>query len=252
MNNDEKKGLAFSVLFHIVCCALVGLLVLTNFHTFPEEPVYDVALVGGGDAAPEVAQPEPEPEPEPEEIIKPKEDDIVEKKEKPVPKKQTTQKPSAKPKYTAPGGTGSGTKPGTNVGKGDGIGPASDAIQAPAVPPRVTRSRMPSYPDSCRKNGITGTAVVRFLVGKSGGVESVVLARSSGNGALDQAALNAAGGFRFKPTLINSSARCTNSFNQHLLKKPEWKSIFYQIDHIPDIQGLSDVQSPVFCFCENS
>ena len=63
MNNDEKKGLAFSVLFHIVCCALVGLLVLTNFHTFPEEPVYDVALVGGGDAAPEVAQPEPEPEP---------------------------------------------------------------------------------------------------------------------------------------------------------------------------------------------
>ena len=82
MNNDEKKGLAFSVLFHIVCCALVGLLVLTNFHTFPEEPVYDVALVGGGDAAPEVAQPEPEPEPEPEEIIKPKEDDIVEKKER--------------------------------------------------------------------------------------------------------------------------------------------------------------------------
>ena len=163
--------------------------------------MYDVALVGGGDAAPEVSQPEPEPEPEPEEIIKPKEDDIVEKKEKPVPKKQTTQKPSAKPKYTAPGGTGSGTKPGTNVGKGDGIGPASDAIQAPAVPPRVTRSRMPSYPESCRKSGITGTAVVRFLVGKSGGVESVVLARSSGNGALDQAALNAAGGFRFKPGL---------------------------------------------------
>ena len=86
MNNDEKKGLAFSVLFHIVCCALVGLLVLTNFHTFPEEPVYDVALVGGGDAAPEVAQPEPEPEPEPEEIIKPKEDDIVKKKKKPVPR----------------------------------------------------------------------------------------------------------------------------------------------------------------------
>ncbi len=201
VNNDEKKGLAFSVLFHIVCCAFVGLLVLTNFHTFPEEPVYDVALVGGGDAAPEVAQPEPEPEPEPEEIIKPKEDDIVEKKEKPVPKKQTIQKPSAKPKYTAPGGTGSGTKPGTNVGKGDGIGPASDAIQAPAVPPRVTRSRMPSYPEACRKSGITGTAVVRFLVGKSGGVESVVLARSSGSGALDQAALNAAGGFRFKPGL---------------------------------------------------
>lgn len=204
VNNDDKKGLAFSILFHIVCCALAGFLVLTNFHTFPEEPVYDVALVGGGDAAPEVAQPEPEPEPEPKEIIKPKEDDIVEKREKPKPvpqKKQTTQKPSAQPKHTAPGGTGSGTDSGTNTGKGSGIGPASDAIQAPAVPPRVTRSRMPSYPEACRKSGITGTAVVRFLVGKSGGVESVVLSKSSGNGFLDQAALSAAGGFRFKPGL---------------------------------------------------
>ena len=205
VNNDAKKGLAFSILFHIVCCGLVGLLVLTNFHTFPEEPVYDVALVGGGDAAPEVAQPEPEPEPEPEEeIVKPKEDDIVEKREKPKPvpqKKQTTQKPSAQPKHTAPGGTGSGTNSSTSTGKGSGIGPASDAIQAPAVPPRVTRSRMPSYPEDCRKNGVTGTAVVRFLVGKSGGVESVVLAKSSGNSSLDQAALSAAGGFRFKPGL---------------------------------------------------
>ena len=199
-NQDEKKGLLFSIIFHVLCCGLIGLIALTTFHTV-EEPVYDVALVGGGDAAPEVAQPEPEPEPEPEEIIKPKEDDIVEKKEKPVPKKQTTQKSSAQPKYTAPGGTGSGTKPGTNVGKGEGIGPAGDAIQAPAVPPRVTRSRMPSYPEACRKSGITGTAVVRFLVGKSGGVESVILARSSGNASLDQAALSAAGGFRFKPGL---------------------------------------------------
>lgn len=195
-NQDEKKGLLFSIIFHVLCCGLIGLIALTTFHTV-EEPVYDVALVGGGDAAPEVAQPEPEPE----EIIKPKDDDIVEKKEKPVPKKQVTQKSSAQPKYTAPGGTGSGTKPGTNVGKGDGIGPAGDAIQAPAVPPRVTRSRMPSYPEACRKSGITGTAVVRFLVGKSGGVESVILARSSGNASLDQAALSAAGGFRFKPGL---------------------------------------------------
>ena len=199
-NQDEKKGLLFSIIFHVLCCGLIGLIALTTFHSV-EEPVYDVALVGGGDAAPEVAQPEPEPEPEPEEVIKPKEDDIVEKKEKPVPKKQTTQKSSAQPKYTAPGGTGSGTKPGTNVGKGEGIGPAGDAIQAPAVPPRVTRSRMPSYPETCRKSGITGTAVVRFLVGKNGGVESVILARSSGNASLDQAALNAAGGFRFKPGL---------------------------------------------------
>ncbi|MBQ7418478.1 MAG: energy transducer TonB, partial [Acidaminococcaceae bacterium] len=114
-------------------------------------------------------------------------------------------KPSAQPKYTSPGGTGSGSSAGTGGGKGGGngpgIGPASDAIQAPAVPPRVTRSRMPSYPSAARSKGITGTAVVRFLVGKSGGVESVILARSSGDASLDQAALSAAGGFRFKPGL---------------------------------------------------
>lgn len=199
-NQDEKKSLLFSIIFHILCCGLVGLIALTTFHPL-EEPIYDVALVnGGGDAAPEVAPPEPEPEPE--EIVKPKEDDIVEQKKTPVPqKKQPTQKPAAQPKHTAPGGTGSGTNSGTTGGKGAGIGPASDAIQAPAVPPRVTRSRMPSYPNDARSKGITGTAVVRFLVGKSGAVESVVLARSSGNGSLDQAALNAAGGFRFKPGL---------------------------------------------------
>lgn len=204
LNKDEKKSVLFSIIFHILCCGLVGLIALTTFRSVPDEPIYDVALVnGGGDAAPEITPSEPEPEPEiEEEIVKPKEDDIVEKREKPIPqKKQPTQKPAAQPKHTAPGGTGSGTNSGTSGGKGPGIGPASDAIQAPAVPPRVTRSRMPSYPESCRKGGITGTAVVRFLVGKSGGVESVVLARSSGNGALDQAALNAAGGFRFKPGL---------------------------------------------------
>ena len=207
--NDDKKAFLFSIIFHILCCGLVGVIALTTFHAVPDEPIYDVALVsGGGDAAPEVAAPEPEPEPEiEEEAVKPKEDDIVEKREKPIPKKvQPTQKPAAKPKNTAPGGTGTGKSAGTGSagkggGSGAGIGPASDAIQAPAVPPRVTRSRMPSYPGAARNKGITGTAVVRFLVGKSGGVESVVLARSSGDASLDQAALSAAGGFRFKPGL---------------------------------------------------
>ncbi|MBQ9635633.1 MAG: hypothetical protein IJV12_05405, partial [Acidaminococcaceae bacterium] len=89
-NRDEKKGLLFSIIFHILCCGLVGLIALTAFHTIPDEPIYDVALVaGGGDAAPEVAPPEPEPEPEiEEEKVKPREDDILEKREKPIPQKK--------------------------------------------------------------------------------------------------------------------------------------------------------------------
>lgn len=205
VSNDAKKGFLFSIIFHIFCCGLAGFIALTAFHSIPDEPVYDVGLVsGGGDAAPEIAQTKPEPEIE--EVVKPKEDDIVEKRETPVPqKKQTVQAPTSNAKHTAPGGTGTGSSPGKNQGqgegKGQGIGPAGDGIQAAAVPPRVTRSRMPSYPGAARSKGITGTAVVRFLVGKNGGVESVTLARSSGDSSLDQAALSAAGGFKFKPGL---------------------------------------------------
>lgn len=203
LNDNEKRGFIFSVIFHIFCCGLVGILALSAYRAVSPEPVYDVALVGGGgDAAPEMAEPEPEePQEEEEEEIQPQKEDITEQRVVPVKKKATEKKTSNKPKYTAPGGKGQGTSPGVTSGKGPGEGPAGDAIQAPAVPPRVTRSRVPSYPESARAQKVTGTAIVRFLVGKNGGVESVSLARSSGNGALDQAALNAAGGFRFRAGL---------------------------------------------------
>jgi len=176
--NDDKKAFLFSIIFHILCCGLVGVIALTTFHTVPDEPIYDVALVsGGGDAAPEVAAPEPEPEPEiEEEAVKPKEDDIVEKREKPIPKKvQSTQKPAAKPKYTAPGGTGTGKSAGTGSagkggGSGAGIGPASDAIQAPAVPPRVTRSCMPSYPGAARNKETNHSGSGNSFIASSAGI----------------------------------------------------------------------------------
>ena len=202
LNHDDKRGLLFSVIFHIICCGLVGVIALSTLHSYSQEPIYDVALMDGGDAAPEIEeQKQEEPEEEEEEEVIPQKDDIVEKRATPIRKKVEKPKTS-KPKFTAKGGTGKGTSPGLNKGgQGAGQGPAGNEIQAPAVPPRVTRSRMPVYPSAEQQKGVKGQVVVRFLVGKDGGVESIVLARSSGSGALDQAALNAAGGFRFRPGL---------------------------------------------------
>ena len=70
LNHDDKRGLLFSVIFHIICCGLVGVIALSTLHSYSQEPIYDVALMDGGDAAPEIEeqkQEEPEEEEEKEE-----------------------------------------------------------------------------------------------------------------------------------------------------------------------------------------
>lgn len=61
----------------------------------------------------------------------------------------------------------------------------------------MLKSRQPSYPSSARSASIEGTTTVRILVGYDGEVESVVVAESSGNAALDAAAVDACYGWRF-------------------------------------------------------
>lgn len=59
----------------------------------------------------------------------------------------------------------------------------------------------PDYPTLSKRRGETGTALVHFVVGLSGKVESVTLARSSGYSRLDDAALSAARESTCKPYL---------------------------------------------------
>ncbi|MCC8158853.1 MAG: TonB family protein [Phascolarctobacterium sp.] len=61
----------------------------------------------------------------------------------------------------------------------------------------MVRSRQPNYPGSARSASIEGTTTVRILVGYEGEVESVVVAESSGNAALDAAAVDACYSWRF-------------------------------------------------------
>ena len=49
----------------------------------------------------------------------------------------------------------------------------------------------PDYPEAARRRGEAGTAVVRFVVGATGQVESIQLRHSSGYARLDEAALDA-------------------------------------------------------------
>ncbi len=238
MTDRMKKGLVFSLLVHIVIFALLGTATMNARFLEPQDVIYDVALMGaGGDGGPAAAaNPAPKQETAPpqeetpktavpkEELPPPRPDDITEEtaEERPeqppeTPSPATESAPPAAER-TAPGGTGQGgigDGPGAGSGgQGDGPGggtagdapgagipPASDAIEAPTVPPRVTASQPPSYPSSARSRGIEGRVVVRFTLDKEGGIEDLEIVESSGNDALDQAALQAAEEFRFSPGL---------------------------------------------------
>ncbi|MDO4179598.1 MAG: energy transducer TonB, partial [Phascolarctobacterium sp.] len=61
----------------------------------------------------------------------------------------------------------------------------------------------PPYPSSVKSAGITGTVRLRILIDKNGNPETVSVSGSSGNGQLDQSALNTAYKWRFSPGLDN-------------------------------------------------
>ncbi|MBQ8699054.1 MAG: energy transducer TonB [Schwartzia sp.] len=216
------KGIAVSVAAHILICALLGFAAIHVAKETAPEPIYDVALMGAAGApAPAAASAPPAPveQPKPpEEVVPPQPDDIIEEKPPEEPVQEETPKPAPPqpqmetPAPTAFPGTGGTASEGTGEGSGaaaegsgsgetQGIPPASDAIEAPAVPPSVTAGRAPEYPYSAQRKNIEGTVVVRFLLNKDGGVDDVDVAESSGNDALDRAALEAAEGFSFSPGL---------------------------------------------------
>lgn len=72
---------------------------------------------------------------------------------------------------------------------------ARKIVQKAGVVSRAT----PVYPKSARRKGIEGKVVVTVTVSPSGKVSSAVVSRSSGNGSLDKAAVNAARRYRFSP-----------------------------------------------------
>lgn len=93
------------------------------------------------------------------------------------------------------GGHGTGHGTGTGSGIGDGVGPG--IARNPKVPPRVSSTAAPVYPQALRDAGIGGRVVVRGVIGTDGRVESAEVVRSSGNSTLDNNALSAFYKWRF-------------------------------------------------------
>ena len=96
-------------------------------------------------------------------------------------------------------GSGSGSGGGHGAGHGSGIGDGAGPgiARKPKVPPRVSSTAAPVYPQALRDAGIGGRVVVRGVIGIDGRVESAEVVRSSGNSTLDNNALSAFYKWRF-------------------------------------------------------
>lgn len=136
------------------------------------------------------------PEEKPERIEKPKEKRPAEKKierKKPVKKKAgedgnavaSAKKGQADGVADAQASTASGKKGNMNQQAGN----AAASNYAGKVRSKLNRAFR--YPSSAKREGLTGTAQVRFTVSANGSVSGVGIARSTGFPILDQAALAA-------------------------------------------------------------
>lgn len=79
--------------------------------------------------------------------------------------------------------------------------PSPHKPKGPSSPPRVLNWTEPPYPDAARRQGAEGTTTLRITVTADGRPTGIGLAKSSGRGDLDQAAIDHAARLRFGPAL---------------------------------------------------
>lgn len=72
--------------------------------------------------------------------------------------------------------------------------------------PTSHSNRPPAYPEMARRNGWQGLCMVRVAVDANGSAGAVSIARSSGYGILDQAALAAVRKWKFTPRMVRGVA----------------------------------------------
>lgn len=211
-------ALLISLLLH---CALIYIFGGAKAEKRPE-PVMNVKLVfapaaagnnGGGKTAEKK-----EPQPKKEQAVKPvqKQPEVKKKKEAPV--KEISARPAenkeaaadtavSAPSETAAatdsagegsgtgGGGGTGAASGSGTGKGTGSGEVSGIADVNSL--EVTHKVLPDYPAFSRKRKEEGTAVIIAAV-ENGRVQSVEIEKTSGYDRLDNSALRAVKGWRFR------------------------------------------------------
>ena len=231
------KGVAIALAVHIIAAALLGVL----GYRFTQRPpqILEVTLGGGGGGggkgsaaavkgAENQQQGAAQQQVEKTQPARPKADDIVDQKQKPQQQeqqRQTQQNNTASEaaqsnvKSGEAGGTGTGGGEGTGAGTGQGSGSGSGSGQGagqgsgsgvPVTPPYLVSSTDPRDPAAARNREIEGTVYVKMLVSSGGSVENAFVARSSGNEALDGAAVEAVYNWSFSPAkdTYGSPVRC--------------------------------------------
>lgn len=201
MNEGQKRlgtGLATAFVVHLLAALVLGIYALHFANTEPE--IIEVTLAGGSSGS--VAQTEAV---QTQTVVEKSTDDIIDRKkkekkpeEKKVVKKEPVQKPNPNPNPNSNNSNVNSDAPGKGkgTGVGDHEGPGSGK-GSPITLPRLLRAYEPPYPMSARRASIEGTVYVKMLVSDKGNVEQARLAKSSGNTALDEAAVKAAYKWKF-------------------------------------------------------
>lgn len=229
------KGIAIALAVHIIAAALLGIL----GYRFTQRPpqILEVTWGGGGggggkgSAAAEKGTAETAAatvQQQKQQSAPVRTDDIVDRKQKPQtqqqeqprqPQSSSTSSEAAqsnvKSGEAGGTGTGGGEGSGSGTGSGSGSGSGSGAGQGsgsgvPVIPPYLVSSTDPRYPPAARNREIEGTVYVKMLVSSGGSVENAFVARSSGNEALDGAAVEAVYNWNFSPAkdTYGSPVRC--------------------------------------------
>lgn len=240
MNSRNKrlsKAAAAALAFHVLAAAVIGALGIQNRENLPPriiEITLDAGGGGGGGSRASESSGGPailkdisdivekaehkenlEPEKEQEEIPAAEETEVQEERGR-----ETSAPPSASGDgggTAASGeGTGSGEGSGSGSGEGEGEGGGSgegggtgsgsgggngEGAGMAVTAPMVISSVRPNYPRSAKNAEVEGVAYVILSVDASGNVTGAVIADSTGNPALDRAAVEAAYQWRFSPAL---------------------------------------------------
>ncbi len=226
-NKRLSKAAAAALAFHVLDAAVIGALGIQNRENLPPR-IIEITLDaggggGGGNRASESSggpailkdisdivekaehKENLEPEKEQEEIPAAEETEVQEERGR-----ETSAMPSASGDGggTAASGEGTGSSGGQGSGGGEGGGTGSgsgggngEGAGMAVTAPVVISSVRPNYPRSAENAEVEGVAYVTLSVDASGNVTGAVIAGSTGNPALDRAAVEAAYQWRFSPAL---------------------------------------------------
>lgn len=200
------KALAAALGIHILAAGVLG--IYAWLPTPQNEKVIEVSLAGApkkkGVLKPAVA-PKQKPKPKPVRI-KPKQDDIIEKKpieqveEKPeeeIPETQEASTETTTDSVATDGEVGEqGSPDGVEGGKEDGNG-GQDGVAVKL--PYVTYKVEPNYPNECKLKKQEGTVTLRVMVSEEGKAIEASVVGSSGFETMDASAVKAVYKWRFSP-----------------------------------------------------